>query len=1039
MFRKTLVVRALTIAFSAAAMTAVIAPSAYAQSNATGTVFGTVPAGAGDSVVIESLATNAKRTATPDASGKFQATSLPPGAYKVQLLKGQTVVSSTQIEVLLGQGVEAVFAAASGTQVLETVQVVGARSVIDVSSTNGGSTFTSKELSVLPVAQNITAIMQLAADVVKADPRYAGGASVGGGAPSENSYYINGFPVTNPLTQLGSMELPYGAIQQAQILTGGFGAEFGRSTGGVVSITTKSGSNEFKGGVSYSIAPNSLRSKEKNIYYDSGANPGTDGTIYKYNRDNSSTETMLGAYVGGPIIKDKLFFFFAGDQTTTRSSGNSTDPNDLLGNIESSTKGSNGWTDAKDVNQRYIAKIDWNITDSHRLEYTGIGDNWKTDATYYGFDYATQSRFGGPVYTAHYENQGGLTPRVGGTANMLKYTGNLTNDLTLTALYGEMSSKHKQTYNPDLGGSIPGVIFLSGDASKAPGVDYGTSQPLSGQNLNAAGGQDKTKSYRLDIEYALGNHTLRAGLDENKLTSGDAGVVSAGGSVYSYRNTNDPNCLAATGCPRQFGPYTYVVNDGSGPIAAAGYYVRQRTFSSITNARSDQSAQYIEDRWQATKDLLVTLGLRNESFKGFNQDNEVYIQSKNFVSPRIGAAWDVKGDSSLKVFGNLGRYSIQTPTHVAVRGAGSSTLVDQFFTYTGVDANGVPTGLKPLTAAPFSPDNETGLPKDPYSVAAVNPKPSYQDELILGIEKALTPKFTVGAKMTYRKLGATLDDDCDEAPFDKYADDHGIDRSNYAFNCLQFNPGRSNKFLVDYAGNKTYTPVTLSAAEMGYESNKPKRTFLALDFFVEHPFSDGWYGKVAYTWSQNKGNTEGQTKSDNGQTDVSATSSWDYPVIMENTKGFLPSDRTHQIKAIGYMQFTPEWGVGGNFAASSGRPKNCNGNYGGTDPNGDPGYGSIFFYCSFDGGATVVQTPRGSQGRLPWNLTLDVNAVYQPTFVKGLKLRVDVFNLFNRQSALAIRETHEPTGDSSSVLSTYGSVISYSAPRYVKLSASYDF
>jgi outer membrane receptor for ferrienterochelin and colicin len=978
--------------------------------------------------VIESVATSAKRTVSPDGSGRFQATSLPPGRYKVQLLKGQTVVSSAEVEVLLGQGVEAVLSGASASST-QSIQVVAARTVIDVSSTNSGSTFTAKELSNLPVAQNITAIMQLAPDVVKADPRYAGGASVGGGAPSENSYYINGFPVTNPLTQLGSMELPYGAIAQAQILTGGFGAEFGRSTGGVVNITTKSGSNELHGGASFSFAPNSFRARERNIYYNSGATPATDGTIYKYNQDNSSTETSIGAYLGGPIIKDKLFFFLAGDQTSTHDAGNSTDPNDLLGNIESSTKGQNGWTDSKSVNQRLLAKIDWNITDSHRIEYTGIIDNWKTDASYYAFDYATLTHGSTAAYTAHYENQGGLTPRVGGAANMLKYTGNLTNDLTVTALYGEMTSKHAQTYVPDLGGSIPGVIFQKGDASKAPGIDYGTSQPLSGQNINSQAGKDKTKSYRLDFEYSLGKHLLRAGLDENKLSSGDAGLVSAGGSVYSYRAT-DPATLVKTGGGN------FIVNDGSGPIAAAGYYVRQRAFSSITNARSDQSAQYIEDRWQATKDILLTLGLRNESFKGLNQDNEVYIESKNFVSPRLGASWDVLGDSSLKLFGNLGRYSIQTPTHVAVRGAGKSTLVDQYFTYTGVDSNGVPTGLRPLTPQPYSPDGETGLPKDPHSVAAVNPKPSYQDELILGLEKALTPKFTVGAKMTYRELGATLDDDCDPGPFLKYAKDRGIDATNYAFNCLQFNPGRTNHFLVDYSNTKQYTPVTLSAEDMGYTTNKPKRTFLALDFFLEHPFSDGWYGKVVYTWSQNKGNTEGQTKSDNGQTDVSATSSWDYPFFMNNANGFLPSDRTHQIKAIGYWQFMPEWGIGGNFAASSGRPKNCNGNYTGDDP----GYGSIYFYCSFDGNTAVdFATPRGSQGRLPWNISLDANAVYQPAAIKGLKLRLDVFNLFNRQSALAIRETHESDGDKTAVLSTYNSVISYSAPRYLKFTAQYDF
>ena len=258
MFKKSLVVRAMVVAFASVSVSMSLAPVAHAQSNATGTLYGTAPTGVADSVAAESLSTNAKRTATLDANGKFQMTSMPPGRYRVQLMKGQTVVSSTEVEVLLGQGVEAIFTgavAAGGSTQLQAVQIVGSRSVIDVSSTNSTTTFTARELAQLPVAQNITAIMQLAPDVVKADPRYAGGASVGGGAPSENAYYVNGFPTTNPLTQLGGMELPFGAIAQAQILTGGFGAEFGRSTGGVVNITTKSGTNEFHGGGGISYAP----------------------------------------------------------------------------------------------------------------------------------------------------------------------------------------------------------------------------------------------------------------------------------------------------------------------------------------------------------------------------------------------------------------------------------------------------------------------------------------------------------------------------------------------------------------------------------------------------------------------------------------------------------------------------------------------------------------------------------------------------------------------------------------------------------------
>ncbi len=1034
--RKTILGQSLRIAFSTTALSLIAVSGAYAQSNATGTIYGNVGTTSGATVVIESIATNAKRTVTPDATGRFQATSLPPGLYRVQLMKGDAVVSTADIEVLLGQGVEAVFAAA-GAQQLQTVQIAGSRAAIDVSTTNSGSTFTAAQLATLPLTQNLNSIIQLAPDTVKADPRYAGGASIGGGAPSENSYYINGFPVTNALTQLGSIELPWGAIQQAQVLTGGFGVEFGRSIGGVLNITTKSGTNTWTGGGSVYVEPNSLKSKQKDIYYpNTGApeNAATDGKLRVYNQNNGDTAYNYGAFVGGPIIKDKLFVFIAADQTRHHVSGTNGGPPptpDIPGAIDASLVGTSGWVDEHNKSTRYLGKLDWNITDNHRFEFTTLGDNYYADKTYYPFSYNTLSQGSTPSYSAHFQNEPGYTPQVGGSANILKYTGNLTPDFTVTALYGQSKTKHVETYNPDLSGGLPGVIWTSTGRDQAA-FTYTNAQPLAGQNIDPPSAEDTAKSFRLDAEYVWGAHTLRAGLDDNKLKSSSAGVVVAGGSTYSYRFTANPTK------PVQFGPYTYVVADGS-VEGNKGYYVRQRAFSSVTDARSDQSAQYIEDRWQVNKDVLVTLGLRNESFTGINGDGETYLDSKNFLSPRIGAVWDVSGNSTFKVFGNVGRYSVQTPTHLAVRGAGRSTLVDQYFTYTGVDpVTGAPTGLRPLTAAPFSPDGETGLPKDPNTVAAKDPKPSYQDELILGLEKALSPKLTFGGKVTYRQLKATMDDMCDERPFDRYADAHGIDRTNYAFNCITFNPGQSNRFLVDYGNNHQYTDVTLSAQELGFE--KAKRTFFALDFFLEHPFSQGWYGKVAYTYSQSKGNTEGQTKSDIGQTDVSATQTWDFPELMEHSWGYLPSDRRHQIKAFGYYQLTPEWGFGGIGAVSSGRPKNCIGNYGGTSPDGDyGGYGNAFFYCQFTGTTAPVITSRGSQGRLPWDYSIDANVVYQPYWAKGLTLRADVFNLFNKQTAQAVYELHEPSNDPSTTNGTYGQVLRYSAPRSVRMTAQYTF
>ena len=1023
MFRKTLVVRALAVAFGAVALTVAVGPVAYAQTNAVGSVFGQVAAGAGNQVRVESAAIGVKRTIAIEA-GRFQITALPPGRYTATLVKDGNAVSTVDLEVLAGQGAEAVFPGSQASAQLSTVQVVGRAPSIDVSNSANGSVFTARQLDAIPVAtKDLNGIIALAANTTKADTRYAGGISIGGGAPSENSFYINGFPVTNALTQLGSIELPFGAIAQATVQTGGFGAEYGRSVGGVVSVTTKSGTNEFHGGGSISLEPNRLRSTPKSSFYDSGANPATDGTVYRYRDGNTRSEYQYGAYLGGPIVQDKLLFFVAIDQTKLNTGSINAAP-------QESSVGSTGWLDSKNTNSRYLGKLDWNLTDNHRLEGTFFGDNYKTTDKYFAYDYATHSP-GAYTYTEFSKNLGNTTPAVGGEGQTIRYTGILTDDLTLSALYGQSSSKHSQRYS--FSASSP-QIFAASATDKNPTLTYNAANPLPGGTTGIPeGAQDKTKSFRLDAELKLGSHTVRVGLDENRLKSQNAGesYQSVGGVYDRYFGTTN-------GAFKGRGGTQTLIQAGAIPVNGRYYYVRERIFDDVTGAQSDQSAQYIEDRYQITDKILLTYGLRNESFKNKNGDGDVFLESKNFVSPRLAASWDVLGDSSLKVFGSAGRYSLQIPTHVAVRGASRSLFTDQYFAYTGTDPlTGAPTGKTALGPA-TSANNEYGQAKDYRTVSALDLKPTYQDELTLGIEKALTPSFNVGAKATYRKLKATIDDFCDQRPFDKYATDNGIDASKWGgFACASFNPGKANSFLVDYAGTGQYTTVNLSSSDLGFES--AKRNYFALDLFIEHPFSNGWYGKLNYTYSKSKGNTEGQTKSDNAQTDVAATSTWDFHELMEGSYGYLPNDRTHQIKTYGYYQVTPEWGFGGAFLAESGRPKNCFGNYGGTGE--DIGYGNVFFYCANTVGPNAVSapTPRGSQGRLPWNYTLDFNVIYKPAAVKGLALRIDVFNAFNRQSAQVVDETREPLFDNTSVLSTYGRVISYSAPRKLRLTAQYDF
>jgi hypothetical protein len=1020
MLRNTVLVRALQVAFATAAITVAVTPTAMAQSNASGTVFGKIAAGSGDTVVLKNNGTNATRSATLDANGNFRVTSLPIGTYTATLTKGGATVGTTQLEVLAGQGVEAAFesgAAVASTAGVQSVRVTGRRNRIDVSSSNNGATFTARELEKLPIGRNVESIVQLAPNTTRGDPSYPAGASFGGGGASENAYYINGMVATNALTQLGAMELPFGAIAQAQVLTGGFGVEFGRSTGGVVNITTKSGTNTWEAGAMASITPRSTRASYRDQYYsNTGAFPETDNTLYLRRQDNKLQQSQTSAYVGGPLIPDTLFGFVALEQTKSES-------DQVVGSTTATTLGTGGFRNAETTTKRYYGKLDWNINDNHRLEFTAIGDLPKTDYDYRSYNYATRA-VGSTVNTSVHQEFGPANAN-GGELQSLRYVGNLTDNLTINALYGKTQSRHiyePVNYDPNM----PQVSAAA--ANRVPGLNYNAGQKFT-STIPLNGSKDDVTSKRLDLEYKLGNHTLRAGLDNNKAVSTGAGEAYAGGSLIQYQRTKTPN-------------QSINVSGGSlpalaqfGGLAAQGYYVRNIVYSTISNAYAGQDAQYLEDRWQVTKDVLLTAGLRREGFYNANQDNTKYIEMKNQYAPRVNASWDVNGDASFKVFGSLGRYTIQIPTMVALRGANGSTYTFQYYTYTGTDANGLPTGTTQLTQ-PISNNNEFGQAKDPKTVAAQNMKPAYQDEFTIGMERAFSPNLNFGAKVTYRKLKSTIDDLCDPRPFEAYAERNNIDTSNYAgFGCATFNPGRGNEFLVDYAGNQTYTKVNLSAADLGFD--KPKRTYAALDVFAEHPYRNGWYGRVNYTLSRSRGNTEGQTLSDttSAQGDVSATQTWDFPELMVGAYGLLPNDRKHQIKAFGFYDLTPEVTLGANLLLASGRPRSCSG----ADPTAiDSGYhyDSASHYCDGATGEENVLSPRGTKGRLPWEKTLDMNVVYKPHFAQGLSLRLDVYNVLNDQS---VQKVYEAFNSDYARVATYEMPSYFTAPRAAKFTVEYNY
>ena len=480
---------------------------------------------------------------------------------------------------------------------------------------------------------------------------------------------------------------------------------------------------------------------------------------------------------------------------------------------------------------------------------------------------------------------------------------------------------------------------------------------------------------------------------------------------------------------------TAAPNSTGSPLGAQGYFVDELHQLTGATPQVRQAAQYIEDRFQVTKNLLVTLGLRNEQFKNTNTDDKPIIEKKRQLAPRFSTAWDVNGDASLKVFGTAGRYHLQIPANLAVRFAGGSLNTERFYTYTGVDpVTGAPLGIVPIGGV-YSPNNEFGVPPDPRAIAATDIKSNTQDEFSLGFEKALTREWKAGVRLNYRKLVSSIDDVSDPRPIAAKLAVTSQAEANYfsgAWNGALFNPGRSNTFLVPVDANGTLRQVTVAWNEWGFPEGL-KRQYMALDFVLEHPFRNGWYGKVNYTWARSTGNTEGQQKSDNGQADVGFTSVWDFPDLMLNSNGPLPNTRRHTIKAYGVYELTSEYAISGNLLTQSGRPRSCTANLPTAQDSAGigGGYGSIFFVCP---GAVG----RGALGTLPWETRLDLGFIYRPQWFPGITAKLDIYNLTNHQTVTSINEELNVRAAGSSISGLSQQEQNYTAPRAMTLSVQYN-
>src|SRR6267154_1601814 len=307
-----------------------VAVSGAAQVN-TATLSGTVtdPQGLavrGAQVTVTSATTGAQRTIVADDNGRYVFIGLPPGQYKLSVDSGANFAAYEDPAVVLTVGQAAMLnpqLQLRGQQ--QTVTVTSETTLVETQKTDDSSTIDSLQITNLPInGRNYINFTLLNSQAARDETPSIGaaptsGLNFGGQRARSNEVSVDGADAVDKSVGGVRATVSQEAVQEFQVITSNYMPEYGRATGGVVNIVTKSGSNELHGNLFGYVRNGAIQAQ--NPFSVQGAfNPATDTVTLKPVKQ-SFTRVQAGATLGGPIQRDKTFFFFAYETIRAQATG----------------------------------------------------------------------------------------------------------------------------------------------------------------------------------------------------------------------------------------------------------------------------------------------------------------------------------------------------------------------------------------------------------------------------------------------------------------------------------------------------------------------------------------------------------------------------------------------------------------------------------------------------------------------------------------------------------------------------------------------
>ena len=577
----------------------------------TGTLTGTVKsidgvAIADAAVVVTSPALQGERTAVTDVNGVYSLPSLPPGTYAVRFAKEG--LSPAELSAVLPLGATAkVDAILSVAQVTETVLVEGVTPPA-VTATQASANITASDVNVLPMGRTPYMIAELMPGLTTNTPN-RDQLTISGAFAYDNVFLVDGVDVNDNL--LGSMNELFieDAIGEVQVLTSGVTAEYGRFSGGVVNVITKSGSNLFSGSYRTTFTRPSW-TKETPFEVANNIERGKPTPANPYLNDKLSRFSEFTG--GGPLAKDRVWFFLAG-----RFENSST-----FGTMPATAVPYTKTNDSK----RYEGKLTGSLKQGHTLQGSFIDNR--------------VNRGNEPVLSFSIDKAALISPKVPNRLGVVNYNAALNQRMLLSAQYSQ-----KDWATEGVGGTSTNIFespFLTRTGTmyqyNAPYFDASDPEQRNNRQLTAS-----LTYYASNRRF--GSHELKGGFENFIDQRVGANAQSSTGYVFMA------DVRLAGGVPLQ---------DADGhpiPMFVPGT-TRVQRWIPHRGAEFNQTttSAYVQDRWIVSPQLTLNLGMRLEH-SGSDATTGQKSPGLSRVVPRLGAAYDVTGDGDTVLQATFSQYS----------------------------------------------------------------------------------------------------------------------------------------------------------------------------------------------------------------------------------------------------------------------------------------------------------------------------------------------------------------------------------------------